>query len=233
MEPIKAEYIYRLHRLASPLFLFLVSFRRKVGKRYQVSIPLVEQDLDKIFEEMERGSRNDPRLEALYKEALYPLWVLCDEVLLHSQWEHAETWQREHLLEERYNNTNVGGDQIFKDASELENHKVELAAIYFVAIALGVKGTYYRKPEKLEEVKNKLYRQLSGYLREADEHLLTPQAYAVQETEARRFSPAITLARVVVVGIGLVVIYWVATRVSWSILLGDLRTLVDSVLTQA
>lgn len=231
MEDIKTQYTLKLYQLASPLFLFLVSFRRKVGKGYPVSIQLVEQDLGEIFRQMEQRSRNDPRLDALYNEAKYPLWVLADEVLLHSEWAHADTWQREHLLEEKFHGTKVGGDELFRRASELSHEQVELAAIYYVAISLGVKGTHHSDPAKLEEIKNKLFRQLSDYLAETKDKLLTPQAYHVQESKARRFSPAITLARVILVGIGLVIIYWLATRVSWSILLSDLRGLVETIIT--
>jgi type IV/VI secretion system ImpK/VasF family protein len=153
--------------------------------------------------------------------------VLADEVLLQSGWDHADSWQRDHLLEERYFRTNIGGDKIFQLASELRYEEVELASILFTAISLGVRGTYHHKPEKLAEIRSKLYRQMSEYL--ADSHRqLTPAAYQVTPREARKISPAVTLARVAVVAVGLLVFYWITSWALWSHALSDLRAIVGS-----
>jgi type IV/VI secretion system ImpK/VasF family protein len=221
------DYTTELFNLASPLFLFLVSFRRKVQKRYTVSESMVLGDLEELFARMERKARTDVRLEELYKKAKYPLAVLADEILIHSDWEHAASWQRQHLLEKSYFGTNIGGDEIFRLASELRYDEVEMAAILFTAIALGVRGTFHHKPEKLAEVRSKLYRQMSEYLADS-QHQLTPGAYHVTPREARKISPAVTLARVALVSAGLLVLYWVFALVGWNVMLSDLRTIVES-----
>jgi type IV/VI secretion system ImpK/VasF family protein len=225
MDRPSRDYSTELFRLASPLFLFLVSFRRKVQKKFPVSESMVQQDLEEILAKMDRKVRNDPRLEALYEKAKYPLVVLADEVLLHSGWEHADSWQRNHLLEERLFGTNIGGDKIFNLASELRYDEVEMAAILFTAISLGVRGTYHRKPEKLAEIRSKLYRQMSEYLADAQPQL-TPDAYHVTPKDARRLSPAVTLARVALVCAGLFLFYWVASWLVWSGAVSDLREIV-------
>jgi type IV/VI secretion system ImpK/VasF family protein len=226
MDRPSRDYSTELFRLASPLFLFLVSFRRKVQKGFPVSEAMVLQDLEELLAKMDRKVRNDPRLEALYEKAKYPLVVLADEVLLHSGWEHADSWQRSHLLEERLFGTNIGGDKIFSLASELRYEEVEMATILFTAISLGVRGTYHRKPEKLAEIRSKLYRQMSEYLADA-QHQLTPDAYHVTPKDARRLSPAVTLARVAMVCAGLFLFYWVASWLLWSGAVSDLREIVD------
>lgn len=225
MDRPSRDYSTELFRLASPLFLFLVSFRRKVQKGFPVSEAMVLQDLEELLAKMDRKVRNDPRLEALYEKAKYPLVVLADEVLLHSGWEHADSWQRNHLLEERLFGTNIGGDKIFNLASELRYEEVEMAAILFTAISLGVRGTYHRKPEKLAEIRSKLYRQMSEYLADS-QHQLTPDAYHVTPKDARRLSPAVTLARVAMVCAGLFLFYWVASWLVWSGAVSSLREIV-------
>jgi type IV/VI secretion system ImpK/VasF family protein len=220
------DYTTELFRLASPLFLFLVSFRRKVQKGYPVSEAMVEGDLEELFAKMDKKVRTDPRLEALYQKAKYPLVVLADEILLSSGWEHADAWQRSHLLEERYFKTNIGGDKIFQLASELRYEEVEMASILFTAISLGVRGTYHRKPEKLAEVRTKLYRQMGEYLAESQRQL-TPEAYHVEEKAARKLSPAVTLARVAMVGVGLLLVYWVTATLLWTTSVSDLKTIVE------
>jgi type IV/VI secretion system ImpK/VasF family protein len=218
------DYTSELVRLASPLLLFLVSFRRKVQKHYQVSESMVQGDLEALLAQMERRARNDPRLQALYDKAKYPLVVLTDEILLNSDWEHAGSWQRTHLLEERYFHTNIGGDKIFQIASELHYDEVELAAVLFIAISLGVRGTYHRKPEKLAEVRSKLFRQLSEHLADAQREL-TPAAYHVTPRPPRRISPAVTLVRIAIVGLGLVAAYWLVAWAVWGNAVSDLRAI--------
>jgi type IV/VI secretion system ImpK/VasF family protein len=221
------DYTTELFRLASPLFLYLVSFRRKIQKRYTVSESMVLTDLEELFAQMDRKARADVRLEALYGKAKYPLVVLADEVLLHSEWQHADSWQRDHLLEKSYFKSNIGGDEIFRLASELRYDEVEMASILFTAISLGVRGTYHHKPDKLEEVKTKLYRQMSEYLADAQRQL-TPGAYHVTAREARKLSPAVTLGRVSLVAAGLLVLYFVFSWLLWTTTVSDLRGIVQS-----
>lgn len=220
------DYTTRLFQLASPLFLYLVSFRRKLSKGHQVSESMVAQDIDLIFAQMERDARDDPRLDALYGKAKYPLVVLTDEVLLSCDWDQAAGWQQ-HLLEERLYQTNIGGDKIFQIASELRYEDVELASILFTVISLGVRGTYHLKPEKLAEVRAKLYRQLSEYLADT-QHQVTPGAYYVNPKSATKISPAVTLVRILIVVVGVVVLYWLVTRGLWLGLVSDLRSVVAS-----
>ena len=228
MSEDRTDYTTRLFRLASPLFLYLVSFRRKVRKDYSVGLSEVREDLDEIFLQMKRDVKNDIRLETLYDKARYPLAVVADEVLLHSGWQHRDEWQREHLLEERMFNSNVGGDVIFERASRLKEHEVELASIYFTAISL---GTFSKRRDVLPEVKNKLYRQLTEYLVDVKPDKLTPAAYHVVPKDTVRFSPAITFLRVLAFGFGLIVLYWGAARLSWAHLVADLRGLVEWITT--
>jgi type IV/VI secretion system ImpK/VasF family protein len=219
------DYTTQLFRLATPLFLYLVSFRRKVQKGFQVSEGMVESDLAEIFGRMEREARTDPRLDSLYDKAKYPLVVLADEVLLSCDWEHAASWQKDHLLEEKYFKSNIGGDKIFNIASELRYEDVEMAAMLFTCITLGVRGTYHRKPEKLAEIKSKLYRQMSEYLADVRTQI-TPDAYRVDTRKSRRISPAVTLARIVIGGALVVFLYVIITQGVWFTLVSDLRELV-------
>jgi len=199
-----------------------------VRKGFQVSYSSVLQDLEDIFQEMEKNARTDPRLEALLDKSKYPLVVLADEILLNSGWEEASTWSGSGTLEEKFFGTNIGGDKIFQIASDLHYDDVELASILFVAIGLGVEGPYHERPSELAEVKSKLYRQLSEYLADAQQQI-TPDAYRVQEKSSVRLSRAVTLGRILIVAGGLVILYWVASLLSWGAMVGDLRDLVKGI----
>jgi len=217
------DYRTELFRLASPLFLYLVTFRRKVRKGYQPDEAEVQQDLEKTITEMDLRSRSDPRLDALYQKAKYPLVILADEVVLNSDWEHSGNWERS-LLEEKHFNTNIGGDKVFMIAEELMHDEVELATILYTAVSLGVKGRYHRQPEKLQELKSKLYRQLGEYLGDV-QNIITPDAYNFTPSPASRLSVGVALTHI---GIGLgvlIVFYIVANLAMWGGVVSKLQTL--------
>lgn len=219
----RLDYRTELFRLASPLFLYLVTFRRKVRKGYQPDEADVHRDLETIITEMDLRSRRDPRLDALYQKAKYPLVILADEILLNSDWEHAGSWEQ-NLLEEKYFNTNIGGDKVFLIADELMHDEVELAAILYTAVSLGVKGRYHRRPEKLQEVKSKLYRLLGEYLGDV-QNIITPDAYNFAPSPAKRLSVGIALSHIGI-GVGvLVVFYIIANLAMWSGVVSTLQNL--------
>jgi type IV/VI secretion system ImpK/VasF family protein len=217
------DYRTELFRLAAPLFLYLVSFRRKVLKGYQPEEGEVQRDLERIVTEMDLRSRQDPRLDALYQKAKYPLVILADEIVLNSDWEHAGAWEQ-NLLEEKHFSTNIGGDKVFLIAEELMHDEVELATILYTAVSLGVKGRYHRRPEKLQEVKSKLYRSLGEYLGDV-QNVITPEAYNFTPSPAKRLDMGVALTHIGI-GVGvLVVFYVIANLLMWGSVVSTLQTL--------
>ena len=195
-----------LFRVCSRLFLFLAAFRQKVRRGVRLEPDAVAADLEEIFNEQARAARSDPRLDALYEKARYPLVVVADEILLHSGWDHSAEWEQ-HLFEEKY-------------------FKTELAAIVFTGLALGFRGKYRERPEKAVEIKNRVYRLLAEYLADVGEKI-TPEAYHVTAAPARKLSPAVTLARVAIVGVGILFLYYAITWLMWARSVDELRTVVQ------
>jgi type IV/VI secretion system ImpK/VasF family protein len=219
------DYRTELFRLASPLFLYLVTFRRKVRKGYQPEEGDVRRDLDKILTEMDLKARKDPRLDALYQKAKYPLVILADEIVLNSDWAHGGSWERT-PLEQKHFNTNIGGDKVFMIAEELMHDEDELATILYTAISLGVKGRYHRQPEKLQEVKSKLYRQLGQYLGDV-QNVITPGAYNFAPSPGPRLSVGVALTHIGI-GVGvLVFFYFVANLAMWGNVVSTLKGLTE------
>lgn len=217
------DYRTELFRLASPLFLYLVTFRRKVRKGFQPDDGEVQRDLEHIITEMDFRARKDPRLDALYQKAKYPLVILADEIVLNSDWQHVAIWEQ-HLLEQKHFNTNIGGDKVFMIAEELIQDEVELATILYTAISLGVKGRYHRRPEKLQEVKSKLYRQLGEYLGDV-QNIITPDAYNFTPSPAKKLTIGVALTHIGI-GVGvLVVFYVIANLAMWGGVVSKLQAL--------
>jgi len=215
-----------LFQVSSRLFLFLSSFRQKLRRGIRLDPDTVATDLEEIFQEQARAVRSDARLEALYEKARYPLVVLADEILLHSGWEHSAAWEQR-IFEEKYFRTNIGGDQLFAIAKELRPDDVELAAIIFAGLALGFRGKYRERPEKAVEVRKRVYRILSEYLADVGDKI-TPEAYHVTASPARRLSPAVTLGRVAIVGVGLLVLYYGITWLMWAKSVDELKSAVQA-----
>lgn len=217
------DYRTELFRLASPLFLYLVTFRRKVHKGYQPEEAEVRQELERILTEMDLRSRKDPRLDALYQKAKYPLVILADEIVLNSDWAHSGAWEQ-NLLEEQHFNTNIGGDKVFLIAEELMHDEVELATVLYTAVSLGVKGRYHRRPEKLQEIKSKLYRQLGEYLGDV-QNVITPEAYNFTPSPGKRLTVGVALTHIgIAVGV-LVVFYIIANFAMWGGVVSKLQQL--------
>lgn len=215
-----------LFKIASPLFLYLSSFRSKIRKSLTVAVEDVAHDLEEIFEDQKKAVRSEAKLEALYEKARYPLVVLADEILLHSGWESAPQWE-EQILEEKYFHTNIGGDQFFAIAKDLRPEDVELAAVLFAGLSLGFRGKYRERPDKLSEAKKKVYRVLAEYQAELGDKL-TPEAYQVKSGAGKRIDPAITLARVAIVSVCVVIFYYITTYFIWSASLTEIRAAVKA-----
>lgn len=221
MDSVRSDYTTEIFRLTAPLFLFLTSFRRKVRKGVKIELSEAAARLDETFAAVARDARQDPKLEALYEKARYPLVVLSDEILLHSGWEHADEWEN-HLLEEKLFGSNIGGEKYFSLANELRPEETELAAILYTGIALGFGGKYRERPEKLADVRQRLYRMNAEYIATFGDKI-TPAAYHVDPTPSRKLSPLINLYRVLIVAGGILVLYYILAFALWSTSLSDLR----------
>jgi len=220
------DYRTELFRLASPLFLYLVTFRRKVSKGFQPDEVEVQQDVEKIITDMDIRSRKDPRLDALYQKAKYPLVILADEIILNSDWQHSTSWEQ-NLLEQKHFNTNIGGDKVFMIAEEIMHDEQELATILYTAVSIGVKGRYHLRPEKLQEIKSKLYRQLGEYLGDV-QNVLTPDAYNFAASPSVRLSMGVALSHIAIALVGLVFLYVVANIGMWAGVVSTLQRLTES-----
>ncbi|MFH1860661.1 MAG: DotU family type IV/VI secretion system protein [bacterium] len=208
-----------LYKLTAQLFLFLVSFRRKISKGIPVSIPEMRSQLYRIFDEQEAMARREMRMEQLYKRVKYPLTALADEILLISNWEHAAEWKDE-LLEKKFFDTSIAGYEFFKQAEELLrsnlSHKddIEVAQIFYVCLCLGFKGKYDEGDEAPHNLRLRLYRYLPESI-PPEETKLTPEAYHITPTTGKKLQPVVNLVRVAIVCIGFCILYLIINQALW------------------
>jgi type VI secretion system protein ImpK len=75
----------------------------------------------------------------------YAMAAIADEIFLNMEWEGKTYWE-ENMLEFRYFNTQIAGDEIFNKIDELllksDPLSIEKAEIYLKILSLGFKGKY-------------------------------------------------------------------------------------------
>lgn len=108
------------------------------------------------------GNKGGPCTSEAYKEFLFLLVALADDVFLHLEWSGKKGWQA-NLLESKFFHTAVAGERVFQQIERLlETRPVgcaEMAVVYLMALALGFRGKYWGTDDhgKLEEYRRELY----------------------------------------------------------------------------
>lgn len=92
---------------------------------------------------LEAGQTGGAFAFEIYREAQYVMAALADEIFLHMNWDGRATWP---LLESKLFNTHIAGEVIFQRLDRLLQRRdpfyLDLAAVYFVALALGFQGKF-------------------------------------------------------------------------------------------
>jgi type VI secretion system protein ImpK len=171
-----------------------------------------------------------------FKEAQYVMAALADEIFLNLDWEGREAWTS-HLLESKLFHTHVAGELFFQKVEQLLQSRdpvnADLAAVYFMALALGFRGKY-QGPDgaaQLERYRRRLFAfifqrhpNLQGETR-----LLFPQAYAytLDQADMTRLADP----RMWMVALGLLALTWLAvSHVLWAYLTSDLAGVIQQIL---
>ncbi|MFH1097767.1 MAG: type IVB secretion system protein IcmH/DotU [Candidatus Desantisbacteria bacterium] len=222
-----------LYELSSQLFLFLVSFRRKVHREISMSITDIQKELDRIFEAQGAIARQDIRLENLYKRVKYLLVVLADEIIINSSWEHADIWENE-LLERKFFKTSIAGTEFFEQLEKLLNSnpstkdEFDVLQIFYICLCLGFKGKYSEDADELRNLRSRIYRHLPEAL-SAEETKLTPDAYYITPTTGKRLQPLVNLTRVAIVCVGFCVMYIIVNQFLWYDTINAVHKVVEEI----
>jgi type VI secretion system protein ImpK len=122
----------------------------------------VWQQLLSILERqaLEAGQTGGAFAFEVYREAQYVMAALADEIFLHLEWEGKLTWP---LLESRLFQSHIAGEAVFDRLDRLLQRRdpfyLDLAAVYFMALALGFQGRYRGEPsgDRLEQYRRQLF----------------------------------------------------------------------------
>ena len=226
----------KLYDICKDLFNYLTAFRWKVAAGTRLMPEEVQNDLLNIFREQEMRVRRHPELKNKYEEVRYPLAVFADEVILNSQWEYAGEWENM-LLEQRFFNSEVGGDRFFELCEDYQIDDPEVATIYYTCLNMGFKGRYDRESEELRRLRESLLEKF-----ETDPERrggpMFPQAYAV--SPAKKVKPLSRIFHWRYVFFGLLLVFFLGVvldrLVIWELIsapVAEVSRLADRVLNRS
>jgi type IV/VI secretion system ImpK/VasF family protein len=148
-----------LFDVSRELFAYMVSFREAAPHANSPGMAKVRADLDSLFARMENIAKSNPVTSGGYGMIRYALVLFCDEVLTTSGWKHGAEWS-ENCLEKRYYDTQEAGQRFFKLALKLDEAPEDVAAIFYLCLALGYHGPYPPGDPKLQKLKEHLAQKL-------------------------------------------------------------------------
>lgn len=210
-----------LTQLTKDLFLFVSAFRDRLENNSLPNADTVFQEALNIFHKMDRDAEKDEALQARYKKIRFGLVALLDEVVFTSDWESGQEWP---LLEERFYNSNMAGDEVYEMVQELTPADNDLAEIWFYIFALGFRGKYLTRPQEWNDVLVSLHRRLPQDSPNRDQRL-TPEAYRVIAREGRRLDPLFNLWRSALIFFGAMILLLVLYQTVWWSIVAEAKTL--------
>jgi type VI secretion system protein ImpK len=140
-------------------------------------------------------------------EALYVMTALADELfILVLDWPGRGHWEHV-LLEENVFGSSYAGEQFFRGAIRLLEERTldlqqqKLVSVYLLALHLGFRGRLRDDPEKLDYLRQQLFKRISVTAREGSEQI-SPQPYRHVLTSSleQRLAPQARWTRLMVLG---------------------------------
>ena len=152
---------------ASDYFLAIAAFN-SAATRARIDAAGLHATLEDLLAGYEHRARASGLDWDLFTQAKYALVSLADDLGLHSDWDHAESWNR-YLLELRHFNTSFAGAEFFDRLQRLRQrlsttHEPALREqvlgaleVYYTCLKLGFRGRYRgSRGGEIEQVENGL-----------------------------------------------------------------------------
>ena len=153
------ETCVNLMDLCKDFLVYLVRFREKAPTPAAPTLQQARADVLGILDRMEVHTRREPSLALPFQRARYALVALADEVFCTSGWDRAREW-RDLTLERQIFQTSRAGTHFFELIDQSDPNDQEMAAIYYLCLALGFTGRYAPDDPELAEYKRRLLARL-------------------------------------------------------------------------
>lgn len=211
-------------------FIFLSTCRRQVD-----ALPAhpewMRDKLDTLMAEMAAAVKHDPRLEAAYLHAKYPLVYLADEILLSCGWQGEAAWASDLYETRQFNTQHAGLDFFTRLEQAMQGDRDDLIEIYYKCLCLGFRGKLIKQPDALHNIRRDLFRRLPRARRQ-DGQRFCPQAY--EQTDERSFTklPVVSAARILIPLVALLIGVWLVGMARTNSQLSDIRIKAKEYITE-
>jgi type VI secretion system protein ImpK len=189
---------------------------------------------------LEAGRRGGEYGASYYREAQYIMAALADEIFLNLDWDGKEFWKR-NLLEFRLFGTNAAGEVFFqrldRHLQERDPARVEMTALYHLALSLGFQGKYRGADdlaERMEHYRRQLFQMMfhknPDLVKDQPNLFAEPYAYTLSHDTGKRI-PHIR-RWLGVIGV-ILFLFLIVSHVIWVRWTHDLGTIAQQIITES
>jgi len=214
----------KLTELVTPVFLFVVAFRRKIRRNIPLDYSEVKREAATLFTRVE-AQASARAMTDRWNRAKIALTYLVDEVAIMESWSGQESWNN-HSMEIEYlgHDEKMRGvwffDQEYKYA--MDSGDVEMIEILYACLCLGFEGRYRGQTVQLKNHIDNLYSRLPIPYQESDrQQKMFAECYVVDRTTNDPRVP-MRVATMVAVFLGIIVAYVSVTSYMYDNFVGDL-----------
>ncbi|MFH1999330.1 MAG: DotU family type IV/VI secretion system protein [Planctomycetota bacterium] len=219
--------------LTAPWFLFLTTLQRKMHSQDHgggasggsgndeatmdpATMDWVEGKVRGFLEDMRQAALHNPGLSVAIQEAKYPLVYFTIEVLQGCGWPEDPVRELRLFAPDTFD-TQIGGEDFFTRARDLNPQNPEVIEIFFKCLCLGFKGRYADQLMRLREERERLMRRLP--LDRISGPHFCPQAYEYTDTRDFVKLPMVATLRIAIAAVALIcLIFWVSYKYTSSTL---------------
>jgi type IV/VI secretion system ImpK/VasF family protein len=190
-----------LLELTEPLFDYICKLNRAGRLRSTVDYEGARANVKGLFEDLGRKAAADGRLSAQYKKLEMPLVFFVDSMISESSLPFASKWHGNRLA---YDRNELAGDEKFFDLldetlNESGEDVAERLAVFYVCLGLGFCGIYFKQPEYLRSLMQRLLPRIKNFIGEDPASRLCPEAYDHVDTRNLVEPPGLRMIFVVLV----------------------------------
>jgi len=141
----------------SDCFLKTISYINCLLKSLDTKQPAydeVEANIRSLLKDSEACAAQGPFSFDEYDQARFAICSWIDETILNSTWNQKNHWAKNQLQQSHYGTTNAG-EEFFDRLAVIGLHQKGVREVYYLCLALGFAGRYYRKHDQyqLEQIK--------------------------------------------------------------------------------
>jgi len=197
-----------LIELCEPVFNYICRLNRLARVGQPTDFDIVRGEIRDLLSKAQEDARQNTELAEQYKKVELSLIFFIDSVIAESSLPFAAIWNQRRLAYER---NALAGDEKFFDIldetlAQQGPEANERLAVFYTCIGLGFTGWYQLQPEFVRKKMRQIAQRITDYV-ENDEHgYITPEAYQHTDTANLPLPVSHSLAPLLIVVVGLLVL---------------------------